>query len=317
MNPGSGNLVSVIMPAYNAEKYIGEAIESVLKQTYPYFELIVVDDGSADRTAEIVKSFKDERINLIMHKCNRGVSEARNSALYSAKGNWIALHNADDKWLPGRLEKLMEIVLTSGDNYFVADDLTLCFDTPNGLKEWGSLLKIDYGIKPDGKIMELSMTDYLKLGSPGINPIIPLHHIKVHNLRYKPALKVAEDFEFYCNLFRVGLKLKLYKKAFYLYRLNPDSITGQFNASQGLAIKLLSADENFSYEERTLFKSYIRKSETELKYRKFSYSLKKKEFYKAFLLILKDPTLLLKLIIRLPRSLRYRITAKLYGANIK
>jgi succinoglycan biosynthesis protein ExoO len=317
MFANSDKLVSVILPAYNAEKYIGEAIESVLKQTYPYFEFIVVDDGSQDRTAKIVKSFKDERLRLIRHKDNMGVSVARNTALDSAEGNWIALLNADDKWLRERLEKLMEIVISSGNDYFVADDLTLCFDTPNGLKPWGSLLKNDYGVKPDGKIIELSMSEYIKLGSPGINPIIPLNPVRMFDLKYKPVLHIAEDFEFYCNLFRIGLKLKLYKRSFYLYRLTPGSITGRFIASQGLAIKLLSADEKFSNEERNLFKSLVQKSEIELKYRKFTYTLKSKEFYKAFLLFLKNPILLLKLLVRLPHSIRYRITARIYGARIK
>jgi len=76
------------MPAYNAEKWVAEAIESVLRQTYPYFELIVVDDGSSDGTGGVIESFKDERVVYIHHSKNLGVAEARNTALKASKREW-------------------------------------------------------------------------------------------------------------------------------------------------------------------------------------------------------------------------------------
>ena len=99
------DLVSVIMPAYNVEKYIGEAIQSVLNQTYKNFELIIFDDGSTDKTWEIIQSFNDSRIIAIRHQQNKGVAEARNTALKIAKGKWVALIDSDDVWLSDRLEK--------------------------------------------------------------------------------------------------------------------------------------------------------------------------------------------------------------------
>jgi glycosyltransferase involved in cell wall biosynthesis len=87
--------VSIITPAYNAECYIAEAIESVLAQTYIDWELLVVDDGSADETAKIVKSFSDTRITLIQQE-NHGVSSARNKGLELAKGQYITFLDADD-----------------------------------------------------------------------------------------------------------------------------------------------------------------------------------------------------------------------------
>jgi Glycosyltransferases involved in cell wall biogenesis len=83
-------LVSVVMPAYNAEKYIGEAIQSVLNQTYRNFELIIVDDGSTDKTWEKIQSYNDSRITAIRHQQNKGVAEARNTSLDIAKGKWVA-----------------------------------------------------------------------------------------------------------------------------------------------------------------------------------------------------------------------------------
>ncbi|WP_050981367.1 glycosyltransferase family 2 protein [Caldisericum exile] len=134
-------LVSIIMPVYNAEKYVKDAIESVLAQTYPYFELIVVNDGSTDRSDEVIRSFKDKRIVYIKHEKNLGVAEARNTALRIAKGKWGAVIDADDVWLKERLEKLIPII-AKNENFFVGDDHIICFDSPMGLKRWESQLRL-------------------------------------------------------------------------------------------------------------------------------------------------------------------------------
>ncbi len=99
-------LVSVVMPAFNAERYIAEAIASVLGQTYPRLELIVVNDGSTDRTRDIVRSFGD-RLLAIDSPVNRGIGDARNRGLTVAKGNFIALMDADDIWTADKIEHQM------------------------------------------------------------------------------------------------------------------------------------------------------------------------------------------------------------------
>lgn len=99
-------LVSIIMPSYNTAKFISETIESVLAQTYPNWELIIVDDCSTDNTDEVVKSFlSDNRIKYIKNEKNSGAAVSRNRALREAKGKWIAFLDSDDLWLPVKLEK--------------------------------------------------------------------------------------------------------------------------------------------------------------------------------------------------------------------
>ncbi len=99
-------LVSVIMPSYNTAEYISESIASVRKQTYTDWELIIVDDCSADNTDEIVKPFlSDKRIKYIKNETNSGAAVSRNRALREAKGKWIAFLDSDDLWLPVKLEK--------------------------------------------------------------------------------------------------------------------------------------------------------------------------------------------------------------------
>ena len=98
--------ISVVIPAYNAEQHIGRAIDSVLAQTRPADEIIVIDDGSTDATAEVIRSFGD-RVTLIQQK-NAGVSVARNTGIEAATGDWIAFLDADDEWLPEKLKRQAE-----------------------------------------------------------------------------------------------------------------------------------------------------------------------------------------------------------------
>ncbi|MBL0616516.1 glycosyltransferase family 2 protein [Aeromonas veronii] len=100
-------LVSIIMPAYNREDTIPAAITSVLAQTYPYFELIIVDDGSTDGTINVVEEFMDERVRLIRGPGRSGVSEARNIGLRAAKGELIAYLDSDNTWQPEYLSAMV------------------------------------------------------------------------------------------------------------------------------------------------------------------------------------------------------------------
>lgn len=96
-------LISVIMPAYNAESYVSEAIRSVIAQSYQNWELLVVDDGSEDKTGEIVRSFTDPRIRRFTQQ-NKGVSAARNLALYQMQGEYFCFLDSDDVLPPTSIE---------------------------------------------------------------------------------------------------------------------------------------------------------------------------------------------------------------------
>jgi glycosyltransferase involved in cell wall biosynthesis len=96
-------LVSVITSSYNGEKTIKRALESILNQTYPNIELIVVDDGSTDNTSGVIKSIEDKRIHLIQHKANINVAAGRNTGIRAAKGEYIAFLDDDDEWISNKL----------------------------------------------------------------------------------------------------------------------------------------------------------------------------------------------------------------------
>ena len=105
-------LVSVLMPAYNSELYIAEAIQSILNQTYQNIELIIFDDGSSDKTRQVIQVFTDPRIIKVLSDQNYGVVRARNEMIDRTTGKYIALMDADDIADPTRLEKQVSVLET-------------------------------------------------------------------------------------------------------------------------------------------------------------------------------------------------------------
>lgn len=113
MTPRDGPLVSVVIPAFDAERFIAGAVESVLSQTHANLELIVIDDGSRDDTPEIVRSVADPRVQLVSGP-NRGVTRARNDGLSRSRGEAIAFLDADDRWRPVKLERQLRAMREPG-----------------------------------------------------------------------------------------------------------------------------------------------------------------------------------------------------------
>jgi glycosyltransferase involved in cell wall biosynthesis len=112
--------VSVVIPAYNREASIRTAIESVLRQTWPDFELIVVDDCYTDSTVAQVARIDDPRLRLVQRTENGGAAAARNTGITEAKGTWIAFQDSDDEWLPTKLEKQMTRLCAPGSDFIAA-----------------------------------------------------------------------------------------------------------------------------------------------------------------------------------------------------
>jgi glycosyltransferase involved in cell wall biosynthesis len=104
-------LVSVIMPTYNCAAFISDTIKSVQSQTYTNWEIIIVDDCSADNTKEVVDAFNDSRIRYFKNAQNSGAALSRNWAIREAKGRWIAFLDSDDLWLPNKLEHQLKFMV--------------------------------------------------------------------------------------------------------------------------------------------------------------------------------------------------------------
>jgi len=102
-------LVSIIMPAYNRAWSIRRALDSVLAQSYPHFEVVITDDGSTDNTREVVASYQDERIRYLKFDHNRGVVAARNNSILAARGEWILFFDSDDELWPDCLQTFLDV----------------------------------------------------------------------------------------------------------------------------------------------------------------------------------------------------------------
>ena len=136
-------LVSVIMPIYNRSSTIERAINSVLNQSYKNLELILIDDGSTDETLSIVKNIKDERIKLIIHEENKGVSVARNTGLKNANGKYVAYLDSDNEWDSKYLEATVGgfIELPDADAVYSGQLIYDKFDSPIKFVRFGSYNK--------------------------------------------------------------------------------------------------------------------------------------------------------------------------------
>ncbi|MBU2649616.1 MAG: glycosyltransferase family 2 protein, partial [Bacteroidetes bacterium] len=120
-------LVSVIMPVYNGEKYLRPAIESILGQTFRDYEFILINDGSKDKTQEIIESYSDPRIVAVKQE-NMGVARSLNKGLAMARGKYLRRHDADDVSLPGHLQSQVDFMESHPEFSLVSDQIAYMTD---------------------------------------------------------------------------------------------------------------------------------------------------------------------------------------------
>ena len=207
--------ISIVIPAYNAESTITETIESVQKQTFSDFEVIIVDDGSTDKTVEVINNIHDERIKVISYE-NGGNALARNRGIKNAKGEFIAFIDADDMWTPDKLElqlaaleKYPEAGIAYSWTYFKYE------------KEEDSYA--DCSSFFEGNVYrDLLVKNFLQNGS---NPLIRKQVIDSIGF-FNPTLKCSVDWDFYLRL-AAKCNFVLVQKPQVIYRQSSNSITSK------------------------------------------------------------------------------------------
>lgn len=138
--------VSVILPFFNRAATLARCVESVRAQTFTDWELIAVDDGSSDRSVEVVQEISDPKIRVRRHETNRGAGPARDTAMQSAQGEWLALIDSDDEWLPGKLAAQLSALencgaaLSSCAFHFIRDGITWLWPKPFDSSSWEKAL---------------------------------------------------------------------------------------------------------------------------------------------------------------------------------
>lgn len=200
-------LVTVSMPAFNSERYIAEAIESILAQTYTNFELIIVDDGSTDRTREIVERYNDPRIIKIFSDHNRGLITTRNLIASIAKGKYLALLDADDRAFPGRLELQVGFLESNGLDICGADHWTL--NQANGEIKRSKQRHTDSDIRA-----------LLSICSPLCNPAIMGRLEIFKQFPYKSSYMHAEDYCLWTEIALAGYRFANIERKLIIYRLH-------------------------------------------------------------------------------------------------
>lgn len=299
-------LVSVMMPAYNAEKYIGTAIESVLAQTYENWELIIVDDGSTDNTYEVATKYKDQRIKVVKHDYNAGLGEARNTALRLAQGQWATWLDSDDAMLPQRIERLIEEA--DSEDFFVGDLLTLCKDV-EGKMEAERIADLPWLLKGKHKAI-VTVEQYLRAGAPGMQQLFPMKPVIEYNLHFGD-FQFGEDLDFRLQLFHSGLRLKLISESFYLYRIRPDSASRRVHPD-ALAMyrKWLDSNTLTPLEHKYLKRLKVREEARLVCYPVLD-NLLHLQIKDALAASLKEPQKLFLLLKYVPTLVTYRISRQL------
>lgn len=220
-------VLSIIVPIYNTEKYLRECVDSILNQSFGDFELILVDDGSADKSADICEEYqrKDDRI-VFVKKENGGISSARNAGINMARGEYLIFCDSDDTMTDRALEIIMPYVM---ENDF---DVTMC------------TYILDYC---DGTVPEIEQVDYdesqcrnkceiLTLYMSGIAPwsacrnVIRRKVVEENKLHYDENIKAAEDCDFYFNLCKAADKFGSINQPIIKYRtVRENSISNTYN----------------------------------------------------------------------------------------
>ena len=201
--------VSVLMPAYNVEKYIGDAIDSILTQTFTDFELIIINDGSTDGTAKIIGQYakQDNRIKFINHMKNRGIAAVRNELLDSAAGEYAAFCDSDDISLPDRLQIQVGFLDTNPDVSVVSAALRT---VPNN-QVWR--------VVENPGVLDF----YVANPVPNAVAMFRMADINKYNLRFNSKFQTAEDYDFWARAARY-LKIRVLPDVLYLYRILGNSL---------------------------------------------------------------------------------------------
>lgn len=201
-------LVSIIMPAHNAEKYIRQSIQSVINQSYQNWELIITDDASTDRTIEVIESFNEDRIQILKLTKNAGAAVARNTSIERAKGDFMAFLDSDDLWHKDKLAKQIAFM----------QDNKISFSSTEyaNIDENGQLINITKNHD------QLDYDGILKY-CPGNSTVI--YNTKQLGKFYIPNIRKRNDFVMWLQVIKSAQILYGLKEPLTYYRVREDSLS--------------------------------------------------------------------------------------------
>jgi len=232
--------VTVLMSVYNGEKYLKEAIDSILDQTFTNFEFLIINDGSTDSTSEILKEYKDPRIKIIDNKKNIGLTKSLNKGLKLAKGKYIARMDADDFSKPNRLEEQLEF-MEKNQKYAVVGSFVEIID-----KDGNFIQKVKRPIKPK------AIEERLLKGSCIFHGSAIMRNDLIKSIgSYNEEMEKSQDYDLWLRLSEI---YPLYNLPLYLYkfRTHENSITSKFLKEQNFFASKAKKESIHRFSEKIL-----------------------------------------------------------------
>nr|WP_239024766.1 glycosyltransferase [Sphingomonas corticis] len=226
----SRSTVTVSIPAYNAREVLERAVGSVLSQTYPCHEIIIVDDGSSDGTQDLIADLaaRHSIVKPVIRERNGGVSAARNLGFAHATGDWLAILDADDAWKPERIATLIEAAERVGADY-VMDNMVL----------YDSIAKREHRrmIAPSWSVLPLTMERYFRncrLGGPQyaiLKPIVRRSFVERTGLRYDEECGNGQDLIYHGEALALGASAIVLAEPLYIYTTRVGGFSKRANSS--------------------------------------------------------------------------------------
>ena len=282
-------LVSVIVPMFDAESTIGRAIQSCLDQTMPNLEVIVVDDASTDAGRDIVRDVKDPRVRLVPLMQNLGPAGARNRGLDESSGTWLTVLDADDAYLPTRVERLFESATSTGHPLDVLVDRSSLVDEADGYS-------LDVrAMRPTPRTQRtLTAVDAVRRRVNG-KPFFSRLLLEASGARYPRGIRFGEDTAFLIQLLNArGARLIQLPDALYLYTYRPDSLTRAPDRIEHLdrSFRFLVDECDLREELLTEVKRMQLGLEFDRKWESARYAFRKRDYRRLFGEVVKTPRLL-------------------------
>lgn len=248
-------LVSVIIPVYGAEKYIKNTLDSVLEQTYKNLEILIIDDESPNRSTEICKQFNNSQIKII-HQKNRGLAGARNTGIRHAQGQYLAFLDADDLWLPDKIEKHIAHLESSLD-------VGVSFSCSAFIDEKGK----PWGLYQMSKLKDITPLDLfcrtpIGNGSAAVFRREVFEEIKflderygsIENCYFDENFRESEDVECWLRIaIQTKWKLEGIPQVLTLYRVNSNGLSANLNKKLESWKKLIEKVRSYAPEQVVLW----------------------------------------------------------------
>lgn len=264
-------MISVVMPVYNSEKYLKRAIESILQQTYKDIELIIVDDGSTDRSSVIINEYAqiDHRVRVISQK-NSGVSAARNAGMNIARGEWLYFIDSDDYVDLDFFQDAMHVcrysdfIIVGVQKHYVNSNKKDNTIRPENIKISTPKEYVDF---LDIVIKDKSQDLYFNYIW---NKIIRTSIVVDRKARFNENLSLGEDFLFNCDLLEYPIRITTICKAYYHYNIHGGaSLVNRFYENELERRKIIYQRMKDLYSSYSLY--YQNKNELEIREGRFSY----------------------------------------------